>query len=67
MPVDVDLQAMTDDEISALATRCLDSLSLEEKVKSVLKAFHSEEERAELSEWLGLEEAETEEEEGEEE
>lgn len=66
----VDLQSMSDVEIGELAVRCLDALSLSERVQAVLKAVHSKDDRDELIEWLNEanaeEEAETEGEEEEE-
>lgn len=55
MPTEVDLQEMTDAEIKALATRCLDSLNLAERIQAVLAAFHNEEEREELTQWIQTE------------
>ena len=52
MPEDIDLSAMEDTDIEALATRCLDALSLAQKVEATLKAFHTKDERDELANWL---------------
>jgi hypothetical protein len=49
MPINpIDLGPMTDEEIGELGTRCLGSLSLAERVQSVLRAFLDIEEREEL-------------------
>lgn len=61
MPDPIDLGKLTDAETAELAVRCLDTLTLADKVQTVLKAFHSAEERAELSEWLESEGEEEEE------
>jgi hypothetical protein len=48
----IDLGSMTDTEIAELSTRCLDALSLAEKVQAVLAAFHNTDARNELIQWL---------------
>lgn len=48
----IDISSLSDDQLADLAVRCLDSLSLSQKVQAVLHAFHGEEERNELASWL---------------
>jgi hypothetical protein len=60
----VNISEMADKEIQELAERCLDCLTLDVKVQTILKALHSQEERDELAEWLQDEEDEEEVEEG---
>lgn len=62
MPETVDLNAMSDAEIADLAMRCMEVLGLAEKVQVVVKVFHEEGDRAELSSWLSNEPDEEEEE-----
>jgi hypothetical protein len=52
MPENIDLSAMEDSDIMTLAARCLDALSLAQRVEATLKAFHTKEEREELTSWL---------------
>lgn len=52
MASEVNLEGMTDDEIGVLGTRCLDALSLAERVQVALRAFHGKEDLEELSEHL---------------
>lgn len=52
MPQPVDLTQMSDDEIAELATRCLDCLSLADRVKAALAAFHDPDDREELASWI---------------
>lgn len=52
MPATINLEALTDEEIGELGTRCLDALNLADKVQAVVRAFRSEDEREELKTWL---------------
>jgi hypothetical protein len=52
MPANIDIGNLTDEETAALATRCLEALSLAEKVQAVLGAFHNNDARSELIQWL---------------
>lgn len=48
----VDISNMLDEEIAALATRCLDALSLADRIQAILSALHSDDDREELRAWI---------------
>lgn len=50
-----DISALSDSEITDLATRCLDALPLDAKVQAVMKSFTENDERDELIAWLSEE------------
>lgn len=48
----VDIEALTDEELTKLSTLCLENLQLAERVKVVMSVFTTAEDRDELSAWL---------------
>lgn len=58
MPDVIDISKLSDGEISKLATRCLDALSLNERIQAILSSLHDDSDREELAAWLEDEEHE---------
>lgn len=60
---DVDISKMSDSEVRDLATKCLEAISLQDRVQVVLVAFPEDSDKSELIQWLQTENEDEEEEE----